>query len=100
MQAFTCIIISRQCLASSLIASSIFDARDFASCSRRLPGASAANLPFVVGREKCLASAADAANLAINAGVFQVKAQQSISSKCGRRNIGHARLAVADWRGP
>jgi hypothetical protein len=49
---------------------------------------------------ECSASATDAANLAINAGVFLVEAQQSIPGRYGRGNIGDARLVVTDWRGP
>jgi hypothetical protein len=58
------------------------------------------NPSFTFAREKCSASATDAANLAINAGVFLVEAQQSIPGRYGRGNIGDARLVVTDWRGP
>jgi hypothetical protein len=72
----------------------------FASYSRLLPGVSAANPSLTFAHEKYSASATDAANLAINAGVFLVEAQQSIPGRYGRGNIGDARLVVTDWRGP
>ena len=77
-----------------------FDVAELRVAPGSCPGVSAVTPPFLFPREKYLAAEADAANLAINAGVFLVEAQQSIPGRYGRGNIGDTRLVMADWRGP
>jgi len=51
---------------------------------------------FHFAQEKCSATATDAANVAINAGIILVETYQGILGECGRRNMDHSRLAAAD----
>lgn len=79
----------------------LFDvAAIFRVCTRRGLGRPVANPSFTGVRENYSASATDAANLAIDAGVFRVEAERSGASRYGSGDIGDAWLVVTNWGGP